>query len=75
MTMARVLLGFPYSANGIDVTFREAGTSADIRPDLLPGLVEAGQVSIGGRAPLGPSPVADDPPETAGSDIAGRRRR
>jgi hypothetical protein len=39
MTLALVVNGFPYAADGVAVRWLAAGTTADIRADLLAGLV------------------------------------
>jgi hypothetical protein len=46
MTMALVVQGFPYAADGVAVRWLAAGTTADIRADLLAGLVAAGTVTL-----------------------------
>ncbi len=50
MTMALVVHGFPYAADGVAVRWLAAGTTADIRADLLAGLVEAGTVTLDGAS-------------------------
>jgi hypothetical protein len=50
MTLALVVHGFPYAADGVAVRWLAAGTTADIRADLLAGLVEAGTVTLDGAS-------------------------
>jgi hypothetical protein len=50
MTLALVVNGFPYAADGVAVRWLAAGTTADIRADLLAGLVEAGTVTLDGAS-------------------------
>jgi hypothetical protein len=52
MTLALVVNGFPYAADGVAVRWLAAGTTADIRADLLAGLVEAGTVTLDGASSL-----------------------
>lgn len=47
MAKALVLQNFPYSSDGYHIRLLEAGTAVEIRDDLLPGLIESGQVSVG----------------------------
>ena len=49
MTMALVVHWFPYAADGA-VRWLSAGTTADIRADLLAGLIEAGTVTLDGAS-------------------------
>jgi hypothetical protein len=61
MTMALVVQGFPYAANGVAVRWLAAGITADIRSDLLAGLVEAGTVTLDGASSLASAePAAPD---------------
>jgi hypothetical protein len=69
MTLALVVSGFPYTADGVAVRWLAAGTTADIRADLLAGLVEAGTVTLEGASSL-----ASGEPE-ATPDVAGPTRR
>ena len=62
MTMALVMHGFPYAADGVVVRWLAAGTTADIRADLLAGLVESGKATLRGAsssASAEPAPAPD----------------
>jgi hypothetical protein len=61
MTMALVVNGFPYAADGVAVRWLAAGTTADIRADLLAGLVEAGTVTLDGASSLASAELAAAP--------------
>jgi hypothetical protein len=65
MTMALVVRGFPYAANGVAVRWLAAGTTADIRADLLAGLVEAGTVTLDGASSSASAEPAPPPDATA----------
>jgi hypothetical protein len=62
MTMALVVNGFPYAADGVAVRWLATGTTADIRADLLAGLIESGTVTLSGAsssASAEPAPAPD----------------
>jgi hypothetical protein len=62
MTLALVVNRFPYAADGVAVRWLAAGTTADIRADLLAGLVAAGTVTLDGAsssASAEPAPPPD----------------
>ena len=44
MALAKVLQTFPYAHDGAHVRLLEPGEVVDIRLDVLPGLIETGQV-------------------------------
>jgi hypothetical protein len=78
MTMTLVVQGFPYAADGIAVRWLAAGTTADIRADLVAGLIEAGTVTLDGAsssASAEPAPppdaAAQGGPMQTGSDPDG----
>ena len=61
MTMALVVHGFPYAADGVAVRWLAAGTTTDIRADLLAGLIEAGAVTLDGASPSASAETAAAP--------------
>lgn len=65
MAKATVLQMFPYSADGRTVRLLDVGEIVDIRPAVLPGLVESGQVA----------PVDFTPAPRVGGDDPGKRRK
>jgi hypothetical protein len=79
MTLALVVQGFPYAADGVAVRWLAAGTTANIRADLLAGLIEAGTVALDGAsvaAAVKPAAAPDEAghggPMQTGSGPAGR---
>jgi len=56
--------GFPYAADGIAIVMLAAGTRADIRDELIPGLAAEGWIDTGAWHP----PPAMQPEASSGPD-------
>ena len=80
-TMANVLVtrGFPYAADGIAVVLLAAGTRADIRDELIPGLAAEGWIDPGDWHPTArhaaQASSGPDAGDAAGDEFEPGRRR